>query len=83
MDIDYIVNPELATANEINRNLLYHYSLYSGDFAEGRIMMLHFNASSLPGFVGKRIKEIKNINGILIGIIWRNGEIIIPVEKII
>ena len=78
MDIDYIVNPELATANEINRNLLYHYSLYSGDFAEGRIMMLHFNASSLPGFVGKRIKEIKNINGILIGIIWRNGEIIIP-----
>ena len=58
MDIDYIVNPELATANEINRNLLYHYSLYSGDFAEGRIMMLHFNAS-LPGFQGKRIKKLK------------------------
>lgn len=78
MDIDYIINPELATANEINRNLLYHYSLYSGDFAEGRIMMLHFAASDLPGFVGKKIREIKNINGILIGIISRGGEIIIP-----
>lgn len=78
MDIDYIINPELATANEINRNLLYHYSLYSGDFAEGRIMMLHFAASDLPRFVGKKIREIKNINGILIGIISRGGEIIIP-----
>ncbi len=78
MGIDHIVNPELATANEINRNLLYHYSLYSGDFAEGRILMLHFTASSLPEFVGKKIKEIKNISGILIGIISRNGDIIIP-----
>lgn len=78
MDIDYIVNPELATANEIHRNLLNSYSFYSGDFAEGRIMMVHFAAASLPGFVGKRIMELKNINGILIVAISRDGDIIIP-----
>jgi trk system potassium uptake protein TrkA len=77
-DIDYIINPELATAKEILRYLLKSYSFYSGDFAEGRIIMVDFNISSFPGFLGKEIKDLENIEGLLIVAILRNGEIIIP-----
>jgi trk system potassium uptake protein TrkA len=78
MGIDYIVNPEFATANEIMRYLLKSYSFYSGDFADGRILMIDFIADNIPGFVGKRIHELENINGLLITAISRDGETIIP-----
>jgi trk system potassium uptake protein TrkA len=78
MGIDHIVNPELATSNEIIRYLLKSYSFFSGDFAEGRVLMVDFNASELPGFVGKKIMDLENINGLLIIAILRNGEMIIP-----
>ena len=78
LEIDYIINPELATAKEIIRYLLKSYSFYSGDFAEGRILMADFNASNLPGFSGKKIMELENIEDLLIAAISRNGEIIIP-----
>lgn len=78
MDIDYIVNPELATANEIVRYLLNSNSFYSWDFAEGKILIIDFIADNLPGFVGKRIMELENINGLLIAAISRNGEVVIP-----
>lgn len=78
MGIDYIVNPELATANEIMRYLLKSYSFFSGDFADGRILMADFHADNLPSFVGKKISELENINGMLITAISRGGEIIIP-----
>ncbi|HHW47659.1 MAG TPA: Trk system potassium transporter TrkA [Clostridiaceae bacterium] len=78
MGIDYIVNPELATAKEIIRYLLKSYSFYSGDFADGRILMVDFIADCLPGFVGKKIHELEDINDLLIVAISRNGEVIIP-----
>jgi trk system potassium uptake protein TrkA len=78
MGIDYIVNPELATANEIIRYLLNTYWFYSWDFAEGKILIADFLADNLPGFVGKRIMDIDNINGLLIAAVSRDGEILIP-----
>jgi len=78
MGIDYIINPEFATANEIMRYLLKSYSFYSGDFADGRIIMIDFIADNISGFVGKKIHELEDINGLLIAAISRNGEMIIP-----
>jgi len=78
MGIDYIINPELATANEIIRYLLNTHWFYSWDFADGKILIADFPADSLPGFVGKRIMDIDNINGLLIAAVARNGEILIP-----
>jgi trk system potassium uptake protein TrkA len=78
MGIDYAVNPELATANEITKYLLRGYTFYSEDFAEGKILMIDFNASNIPDFVGKKIMELEDINGLLIAAISRNGHIIIP-----
>ena len=46
MGIDHIVNPELATSNEIVRYLLKSYSFFSGDFAEGRVLMVDLTPPS-------------------------------------
>jgi len=78
MDIDYIINPELATAKVIIRYLLKSYSFYSEDFAEGRIIMVDLPADALHGFVGKQIKDLEGMEGLLIAAISRNNEIIIP-----
>jgi len=78
MGIDYIVNPEFATANEIIRYLFKSYSFYSGDFADGRILMIDFVADNIPGFVGKKINELEDINDLLIAAISRDGKMIIP-----
>lgn len=78
MCIDHVVNPELATANEIARYLLNNFAFHSGDFAKGKVCMLDFNISHLSGFIGKRISELEDMDGLLIAAISREGEIFIP-----
>lgn len=78
LGIDLIVNPDLATANEITRYLLKKYSFYTGDFAKGKVQMLDLSANILPGFVGNRIMDLDNMDGILIAAITRDGDVIIP-----
>jgi len=78
MEIDYIINPELATAKEIIRYLLSSYSFYTENFADGRIVMVDFNANDLGGFIGKKLKDLKNMDDLLIAAIYRNGSMIIP-----
>lgn len=78
MGIDQIVNPDLATATVIETYLLKSFNFYSGDFADGRIQMVDFNIGAADDFVGKKLKELKNFQSLLIAAISRNGEIIIP-----
>ncbi len=78
MNIDHIVNPELATSNEIIRYLLKGYALHTEDFALGKVSLIDFNINHFPNFIGKKIKILKELQNILIVAISRNGEIIIP-----
>lgn len=78
MGIDHVVNPELATANEIIRYLLKSYTFYSGDFAKGKVSMVDFHVSNLPSFVGKKVMELDYMEDLLITAISRDGELIIP-----
>lgn len=78
MGIDYIVNPDLATANEITRYLLKSYIFYSGDFAKGKVQMVDFCINNVKGFTGKRIMELEGMDGLLIAAISRLGRMIIP-----
>lgn len=78
MGINHVVNPELATANEIIRYLLKSYTFYSGDYAKGKVSMIDFNIANLSDFVGKKIMDLEDMDGLLIVAISRNGEIIIP-----
>lgn len=77
-DIDYIINPELATSNEIVRYLMESYTFYFGDYALGKVSLVNFNIKYLPDFVNKNISELKNMDDLLIVAISRNGDIIIP-----
>lgn len=81
MGIDHIVNPDLATANEISRYILKRYNFYAGNFAKGKVQMIDININNIKDIIGKRIMELNNIEGMLIAAISRNGSIIIPNGK--
>ena len=78
MGIDYIINPDLTTAIEIERYLLKKYNFYSDDFVKGKVLMVDFNIGNIEGFVGRKIKDIEGLEGILITAISREGDLIIP-----
>lgn len=78
MGIDHIINPDLATAQAIEKYLLKSYSFYSGDFASGKVQMIDFNIGHHEEFVGKKLMELSGFDTLLITAISRDGEIIIP-----
>ncbi|MCQ4924408.1 Trk system potassium transporter TrkA [Tissierella carlieri] len=78
MGIDHIVNPDLSTAQAIEKYLLKNYNFYSGDFASGKVQMIDFNIEHMKEFVGKKIMELEDFDRLLITAISRDGDIIIP-----
>jgi trk system potassium uptake protein TrkA len=78
MGIDHIVNPELSTANKIARYLTKEYIFYSENFARGQVSMIDCHERFFSGFKGKMLKDIDDMEGLLIAAISRHGEIIIP-----
>ncbi len=81
MGIDHIINPDLATAQAMEKYLLKSYSFYSDDFASGKVQMIDFNIGNHEELVGKNLSELKGFENILITAISRDGEIIIPHGK--
>lgn len=77
-NIDHIVNPELSTASEIARYILDSYSYNFGNYAQGKISIVSFDAGNLPHFINKKIQDIKQIEGCVIVAISRKGQTIIP-----
>lgn len=77
-DIDHIINPELATSNEILRYLMGSYTFYFGDYANGKVSLVNFNIKDLAAFVNKAIMDLESMDDLLIVSILRNGDIIIP-----
>ncbi|NLJ40400.1 MAG: Trk system potassium transporter TrkA [Clostridiales bacterium] len=78
MGIDHIVNPDLATSNEMARYLLKTYSFNNGEFAKGKVSMVDFRADLMGDFVGRKLSELDGFNGLLVVAISRDGDIIIP-----
>ncbi|MBR0138658.1 MAG: Trk system potassium transporter TrkA [Firmicutes bacterium] len=79
MNIDYIVNPDMACATEIYNYLTQKYSLSGGKLVTGKTAILECDVESLPGLAGKALKDLGDrMNGVLIAAVSRNGKIIIP-----
>lgn len=79
MDIDHIVNPDLAITNEIYKYLIEKYSLTNGIFASGNASLLQFKVKKMPELIGHSMVEIpKILPKMLIVSLSRNGKIIIP-----
>ncbi len=79
MNIDHIVNPDLATSNEIFRYLVKPYAIYNEHFASGKVGMVEFKIQGMPSIHGKKLMDISiPFEKMLVVAISRNGKIIIP-----
>lgn len=79
LDIDHVVNPDMATAITIEKYLLKKYSLVVDEFAGGRVKIVEFNIGQDPGFVGKKLSEVESLDeNLLISAISREGQTLIP-----
>lgn len=78
LGIDLIINPDLATAASMSKYLLKNVMFYSGDFADGRVKMIDFKCSYNSSFVGKKLRELEDLDRLIITAISRHGELIIP-----
>jgi trk system potassium uptake protein TrkA len=85
LDIDIIINPEQAAANEIAKLFYFTPASHLEHLADGKVRLVNFTITSDSNIIDKSIENIEVINNhkILIGIIVRNGEVIVPNGKTI
>ena len=82
LSIDYVVNPERATAREISRMLRYPFAGNIETFGRGRVEMVDFRAADGDVVVGVPLREMYKKNSklpqVLFCLVERDGEIVIP-----
>ncbi len=79
MNIDYIVNPDMACASEIYKYLVEKYTLTDGCYTADGVSILEFKVDKIPGLIGKEIRQTSRLlENMLIGAISRSGKIIVP-----
>ena len=76
-DIDLVLNPELITANEINRILMTPAALNVEDFAQGKVRLFETRIRR-SAIARKPLKELTLPHGVLAGLIFRDHRMIIP-----
>lgn len=77
-DIDLVLSPEWVTAREINRLVMTPSALDVEDFAEGRVRLLETKINSHSPLAHKTLKDISLPPSVLIGLILRDHQAIIP-----
>ena len=79
MNIDHIVNPDMACASEIYKYLVEKYTLADGCYTADGVSILEFGIEKVPGLAGRETRQAaQTLGGLLIGAISRSGKIIIP-----
>ena len=82
LEIDYVVNPERATAREISRMLRFPFADNIETFARGRVEMMDFKAAEEDCVVNIPLKEIyqknKSLPRVLFCAVERDGKAIVP-----
>lgn len=80
LDLDLIINPEQAAAEEIANVLNFPIAINVENFAKGRVKMVELKVTQNIGIIGVPLREMANrlISSVLIGVVIRNGEVIVP-----
>lgn len=82
LSIDYVINPERATAREISRMLRFPSSGTVETFARGRVEMADFRAAEGDPVVGVPLRDMykknKHLPQVLFCAVERGDDIIIP-----
>lgn len=76
--VDYVINPERSTANEITRLLTFSPAGQLGDFAGGRVQMVQLPVDPQGVLDGLTVQQCGDMARILVAAISRDGRIIIP-----
>lgn len=79
LNIDYILSPEALTAIEIARFVENPGMVALEDFGRGHVQMRQVQATKSPTTGGKTLKDVCPRGcGVLLGVISRNGDTLIP-----
>ena len=80
LDLDMVINPELAAADEIARSMNFSAAMNVESFAKGRVKLVEITITEDMPIAKMRIMDIPNkfSSQILIGVIVRGDEVIIP-----
>lgn len=80
LDLDLIINPEQAAAEEIANVLNFPIAINVENFAKGRVKMVELKATKEMGIIGIPLREMGNrlVSSILIGVVIRKDEVIVP-----
>lgn len=79
MEIDSIVNPDMAITVEIYKYLVEKYALSNGMFTSGKIALTEFPAEKYQSLIGLTITDIREVMpDIIIAAISRAGKVILP-----
>lgn len=79
MDIDHIVNPDLAITVEIYKYLAEKYTLSNGIFSSGKASLIEFSVDKFKELIDLPIYKVPEfLPNMLIVAISRNGKVIIP-----
>lgn len=82
LSIDYVINPERATAREISRMLRFPSAGMVESFARGQVEMSDFRAAEGDGVVGVPLRDMyrknKHLPQVLFCAVERGDDLIIP-----
>jgi trk system potassium uptake protein TrkA len=79
LGVDFVINPEFTAAEEIARTLGFSSAINVERFASGRVRMVELKITSEVKFIGKKVRDIvKHPSSIILGVIIRGDEIIVP-----
>ena len=79
LDIDMVINPERATAQEISRLLRFPFAINIESFAHGRVEMVEFRAEQTDPILNMPLSRLHNrFPHIQFTAVWRNGTAFIP-----
>jgi trk system potassium uptake protein TrkA len=79
MNIDSIVNPDLAITLEIYKFLVEKYTLSNGIFTSGKISLIEYSAEKMPEIIGRTVYFVnESLGNMHVVSISRNGKVIIP-----
>ncbi|MCD6385832.1 Trk system potassium transporter TrkA [Candidatus Sumerlaeota bacterium] len=78
LGIDLIISPEVLTAVEIARFLANPDSLTLAHFAQDKVQLRQLSIAEDSPFAGKLVKDLRLPRGLLLVLISRDNEVIIP-----
>ncbi len=80
LDLDLIINPEQAAAEEIANVLNFSTAINVESFAKGRVTMVEIKVTEDMPIVGTMLRDIPGrlTSSILIGVVVRDNEVFVP-----